>query len=113
MELNNKTQTDIVNYLGVSKSTVSDWCKGKKAPRMDKIDKLCELFNSSRSDLMDANTATEKNSYYFDKETAEMADQIKNNKELSLLFDAARDVDSEDLKIVHEMLLRLKRSENQ
>ena len=46
--------------------------------------------------------------YYFDKETAEMAQEIFENKDLRLLFDAAKDASPEDLKTVQTMLLALK-----
>lgn len=44
-------QQDVAEALNVSQATVSNWCKGIKMPRMDKIDKLCELFKCRRSDL--------------------------------------------------------------
>lgn len=46
-------QADIVKALGVSKSIVSDWCKGEKIPRMDKIEMLSELFGIQKSDLIE------------------------------------------------------------
>lgn len=120
MSEHDKNQTDIVNYMGVSKSTVSDWCKGSKAPRMDKMDKLCALFGVTRSELMDEKQTdlTNKNRsnlteehYYIDSETREYANELKNNKELRMLFDASRNAKKEDLEIVYNMLLALKKRE--
>lgn len=37
-----KTQNDIVKFFGWRASTVSDWCNGKKLPRMDKIQALAD-----------------------------------------------------------------------
>ena len=48
-----KTQSDLADYMEVSQATVSNWCKGVKLPRMDKIDKICDFFNVSRTQLMD------------------------------------------------------------
>lgn len=48
-----KTQTDIAKYCGVNKSTVSSWFNGNRIPRMDKIDRLCTMFNVTRSDIME------------------------------------------------------------
>ena len=45
------------------------------------------------------------------EETAAIAQDIFENKELRLLFDAARDADPEDLETVHNMLMALKRKE--
>lgn len=53
MEMRNITQKEIAEYIGVSQASVSNWVKGIKMPRMDKIDRLCLLFQCSRSDLMD------------------------------------------------------------
>ena len=42
---NNVSQLWVAEKLAVSSATVSDWCKGKKAPRMDRIQQLAELFD--------------------------------------------------------------------
>lgn len=44
LDLNGKTQKDLADYIGVSTSSVSSWCKGQKTPRMDKVDKICSFF---------------------------------------------------------------------
>lgn len=49
--------------------------------------------------------------YYLDPETAAIAQDIFENRDLRLLFDAARDAQPEDLYAVHGMLLALKRKE--
>lgn len=46
--------------------------------------------------------------YYYDKETAETAQAIFDNKDLRLLFDAAKDATAVDLQTVTTMLLALK-----
>lgn len=53
LERSGKTQIDLADFMGVSQATVSNWCKGTKLPRMDKIDRICEYFNVNRSDLME------------------------------------------------------------
>lgn len=40
----NMTQRDLSVKMGVSEASVSNWIKGIKVPRADKIDKLCSLF---------------------------------------------------------------------
>lgn len=52
LELQNMTQDQLAQKLGVSNQAVSYWCSGKRAPRLDKIDKMCEIFNCKRSDLI-------------------------------------------------------------
>ena len=53
LESKNKTQTDLTEYIGVSQTTVSNWCRGEKMPRMKKIDMICDYFGIKRSDLME------------------------------------------------------------
>lgn len=109
MTLNNKSQTDLVNDLGFNKSAVSTWCNGTRLPRMDKVEALARYFNINRSDLIEEKKLDA--GYYFNEETAKAAQEIFENKELRMLFDAARDADAEDLKALHSMALALKRKE--
>lgn len=53
MDLNSKSQTDLINDLGLNKSAVSTWCNGTRLPRMDKVDLLAKYFNIKRSDLIE------------------------------------------------------------
>ena len=45
-------QRQLADAIHVSSASVSDWYNGKKTPRMDKIDLICQVLNCSRSDLM-------------------------------------------------------------
>lgn len=53
MELNNKTQADLINDLGFSSSTISNWCTGLKLPRMGKIQLIADYFGIKKSDLIE------------------------------------------------------------
>lgn len=53
LEINNMNQADLAKHMGVTTATTSNWCKGIKLPRMDKIDKMCSIFNIKRSDLIE------------------------------------------------------------
>ena len=47
-----KTQQELANAIGVSKSTVSTWTNGKRIPRMSKVDKMCKFFGVPRSAIL-------------------------------------------------------------
>ena len=94
---------------GISTATLSDWKNGKSQPKKDKIEKICDYFNVPISYFY--GDESEEPGYYLNPETAEIAQDIFENKELRLLFDAARDATPEDLETVHSMLLALKRKE--
>lgn len=44
-------QNDLVKKFGVTSSTASDWCAGKKYPRIDKVQMLADYFGVLKSDL--------------------------------------------------------------
>ena len=111
MVVSGKNQMDLMRDLGLSSSTVSNWCTGSKLPRMDKVQMLADYFHILKSDLLEEKSPVDNNTYYLNPETSKIAQEIYDNKELSLLFDAARDADPEDLQTVHSMLMALKRKE--
>ena len=53
LNLRGKTQTELANYIGVAKTTVSSYMTGNSMPRMDKIDKICQFLYIKRSDLLE------------------------------------------------------------
>ena len=96
---------------GIAQSTLSDWKSGKSIPKADKIQKIADYFGVSAEYLMTGEEKKNGPKYYLNDETAAIAQDIFENKELRLLFDAARDAAPEDLETVHSMLLALKRKE--
>ena len=50
MELNRKTQSDIISDLGFKQSTFNEWVNAKKYPRIDKIEILANYFGILKSD---------------------------------------------------------------
>lgn len=95
---------------GIAQSTLSDWKSGKSIPKADKMQKIADFFNVSVDYLM---TGEEKegDKYYLNDETAQVAQEIFENKELRALFDVQRDMEPEDLRALHQMALALKRKE--
>jgi transcriptional regulator with XRE-family HTH domain len=47
------SQAEIAKVAGVAQSTVSEWLKAKKMPRMPKVQKLSIYFGLNISDLVD------------------------------------------------------------
>lgn len=68
MKVNGKSRRDVADALGFSYYTFTDWVKGKKYPRMDKVEMLAKYFGIKKSDLIedkaknpDANTEISEN----------------------------------------------------
>lgn len=60
MRINNKTRREVCKDLGFSYYTFSDWCTGKKYPRMDKVEMLANYFGILKSDLIEEKLTEEK-----------------------------------------------------
>ena len=93
MQKRNLTQQDVADAVGVTQATVSNWCLGIKSPRMNKIDKLCELFGCKRSELLDV--AKPKDD---DTEIHNYAQELKDNPKYRLLMKTARELNEEDFE---------------
>lgn len=94
---------------GIAQSVFSSWKNGISTPKQDKMQKLADYFNVSLEYLMTGEEKKGGEKYYLNDETAKIAQDIFENKELRMLFDTARDAEPEDLQAVHHMLLALKR----
>lgn len=53
LAINEMKQNELAKKLGVGTSTVNDWVHGRKSPRMNKVDMMCELFGCRRSDFLE------------------------------------------------------------
>ena len=57
---------DLANIAGVSYGAVADWIKGRKYPRIDKIERMANYFGVSKSYLIESHSApinAEKKTY--------------------------------------------------
>lgn len=104
------TAYQVSKATGISQSTLSNWKARRNLIRGDKAQKIADYFGVSVDYLM---TGEEKegDKYYLNEETAQVAQEIFENKELRALFDVQRDMEPEDLKALHQMALALKRKE--
>ena len=59
MEQNNMTAVELSKKIGVSQPTVSEWRKGKKAPRWNKLEQIAALFHVQKSDLIEDKSQTD------------------------------------------------------
>lgn len=102
-------QSKLESDLGIARGSVSKW--KTKEPRHSTLERVANYFNVSIEYLTTGEEQEGGEKYYLNEETAQMAQDIFENKELRLLFSDARDADPEDLQAVHSMLLALKRKE--
>lgn len=100
---------DVAREAGITKSTFSDWKNGRSCPKDEKLRKIAKVLGVTVDYLKTGEE--EQHVYYFNDETAKAAQEIFENKDLRVLFDAARDAKPEDLRTTYDMLMALKRKE--
>lgn len=106
MDRSGETQGDLSRLLCVSQSTISMWLGGSRTPRMPMVDRLCEHYRISRSDLLEEKHPAE--TYYDDESTRKIAQEIYESKEMRGLFYAAKDLSPEKLRLVQQLCKQLK-----
>lgn len=101
------TQEELAERLGMSRSAIGMYEQGKRVPPADVLELFANFYN------VDMNYVTGKTNedYYLDLKTKQIAQEIFENKELRALFDASRKAKPEDLNIVKNLILELKRKE--
>jgi transcriptional regulator with XRE-family HTH domain len=95
------TQADIVVHLGVTSATVSNWCTGKKYPRIDVMQRLADYLQVGLSALTTEDGLRAS-------EDMDRLEAMHLNPRLGLLFDRTRKMDDAAveamLKISEEIL---------
>lgn len=112
----NVTTYQVAKATGISTASFTGWKQGKWNFKQDKLQKIADFFNVDIDYLLgrtDKTTLLPESAgrYYTNHKTAEVAQEIFENKELRALFDVQRDMDPDDLKALHNMALALKRKE--
>lgn len=105
IERSGKEQKQIAFDLRVNPPTFNQWVTGKSIPAVTVLQTLAEYFGVRLEAIVN-----DDSEYYFDKQTAEVAQELFDDKNLRLLFSAARDSRPEDLKMAADLLLRLKQT---
>lgn len=105
MDRNGESQYDLSRLLNVSQSTISLWLSGSRTPRMSMVDKLCQHYRISRSDLLEEK---HQETYYEDESARRIAQEIYESKEMRGLFYAAKDLSPEKLRLVQQLCKQLK-----
>lgn len=92
---------------GISQTIFSNWKSGRSTPKQDKMQILADYFGVTVDYLLGIEK-DENVQYYLNDETREIAQEIFENKDLRILFDASRKAKPDDLKLIIEMAKRFK-----
>lgn len=105
------TQQQLADRLGYkSKATINKIEAGINGISQRRIVDFAHALNTTIEYLMEMDGVEEsqQHKYYFNDETAKVAQEIFDSSDLHALFDAARNSKPEDLKMAADLLKRLK-----
>lgn len=106
-EQNGVTANQVAKATGVSSATITSWKKGEYKPKIDKLQKIADYFGVSISFL---NSGDVRDGYYLDPKTAKASQEVFDDKNLQLLFKAARGARPEYIKMAARLLEDMKRT---
>lgn len=90
------TMKELADKVGVNVGTISRWESGEVANMTRKnMVLLAKALNISPLELLDENP---NNGYYTDPETAELAEKLRTDPDIKILFSAAKDLTPEEMQ---------------
>ena len=104
MALRGKSRKDISEALGISYYTVTDWVKGKKYPRMDKVEMLAQYFGILKSDLIEEKTEEHREMQQKNSTLAELTVRMRTDKEFSSIVEGIAQLNPEQLASVKQIV---------
>ena len=99
----------VARLADIPKSTFADWKSGRSVPKREKLIRIAECLGVSLDYLM---TGIEPSgeSWYTNEETVKAAQEVFDDPETRMLFDAARNASPEAIRLAAEMLKTFKRT---
>lgn len=104
MALNDKSRTDLANALGISYYTVTDWVKGKKYPRMDKVEMLANYFGILKSDLIEEKTEEHRTMQQKNSTLAAITVRMRTDDEFASIIEGINQLNQEQLSSVKQIV---------
>lgn len=103
------TLKEIASKLGVSEAMVSRHESNTKNIPYDIIEQYAKIYGCTPQYIMGwKDDDADSEGYYTNPETAKLAQELFDNPDMRVLFDAARDSEPKDLQMAADLLKRLK-----
>jgi len=113
-ERDNITISQLERATGMSHGSIAKM--KTSTPKADRLQRIADYFNVSVEFLLTGKDSEKLSnsgkSYYFDDESAEIAQELFENKDMRVLFSAARGCDPSTLRRTYDILNILKRGNN-
>lgn len=108
MALNEKSRKDISEALGISYYTVTDWVKGKKYPRMDKVEMLADYFGILKSDLIEEKTEGHREMQQKNSTLAELTVRMRKDDDFLSVVKIISELSPEQLASIKQVATLMK-----
>ena len=103
------TNEKVAQLAGLPVATVERISSGRtKNPNLKTLKALSKVFDCSLDELINLKDTTQP--YYLDAQTAEMAQELHDNPEMRILFDASKKLTPEEMQIVINVANGLKKN---
>lgn len=99
------SQAKLAQELKLSTGIIGMYESGRRMPSIEAQEAIADYFNVTLDYLMGRDP---KSIYYLDPETANLAQELFENPDLRILFDAAQNSKPQDLKLAADLLKRMK-----
>lgn len=107
------TNKKIAEETAISLVTIDNIFSGKnKNPTVQYLQKIAKVLGCTVDDFIEYDKDSPLADYYERKETAKLAQELYENPDYRILFDATRDLSPEDLKAVIDIANRIKGTNN-
>lgn len=97
LQRSGRTQKELATIVGVAPSTFNDWLKGKKYPRIDKIEILADYFKILKSDLIEDKPQEHKEMQKNNDAIADIIVRMRMDNEFLSLLVTLNKMDSKKL----------------
>ena len=105
MDIRKVSQTELHEKTGIGKPSINAYLKGEYKAKQDKVDLIAEALRVDPTWLIGYDVPMERSSresfgnvYYTDPETAELAEKLRTDPDMKILFSAAKDLTPEEMQ---------------
>lgn len=104
VEKSGKTQKELAEIVGVAASTFNDWMKGKKYPRIDKIEMLANYFGILKSDLIEEKTKEHREMQQKNSTLADITVRMRTDNDFFSLMEGINELNPEQLASIKQIV---------
>ena len=104
MDRSGKNQKEMAAVVGVSAPTFNEWLKGKKFPRIDKIEKLAQFFGILKSDLIEDKTEEHREMQKKNDIQTDIVVRLRTDSEFASLINGINQLNPDQLASIKQVV---------